>query len=153
GSSAGAGRAGLGVADPAVADPAVADPAVADPAVDDTAAATSQTFAPSVTITSPAPGATFARSPQLPGPMQRLEIAAEAAGLGAGARVTLYVDDRVIAIVDRPPYRALWRLAVGEHVVRAVSTDAGGGRVASEPVAFTVLEREPQAAALAGGGP
>lgn len=102
---------------------------------------------PTLALTNPAPGTTFARSSMLPETHQRLEIAAEPAGLGAGGRVTLFVDDQAIATVTRPPFRTLWRLVPGRHVARAVAFDAAGLHAESEAVAFTVLEQEPVAAA------
>jgi membrane carboxypeptidase/penicillin-binding protein PbpC len=103
---------------------------------------------PAVALTEPAPATSFALSAALPDELERLELAAEPSGLGAGVAVTLFVDDGVVATIRRPPFRALWPLAPGRHVARAVATDASGQRVASAAVPFTVLEREPQSAVV-----
>lgn len=101
---------------------------------------------PALALALPAPAATFALSASLPDELERLELAAEPTGLGAGVVVTLLVNDLPVATLRQPPYRALWTLAAGHHSARAFAVDASGRRVESAPVAFTVLDREPRAA-------
>ena len=91
-------------------------------------------------ITSPAPNAVFALSLQLPRDMQRIEIAAQPADSGAPS-LSLIVDGQVIGSFSRPPYRALWSLTPGEHTAQAVSADAEGKPIESQPVEFLVQDR------------
>ncbi len=88
-------------------------------------------------ITSPAPNAIFALSPQLPLEMQKVEVAAQP---GATPQLSLSVDGHVIASFERPPYRALWPLSPGEHTAVAISVDAEGKGIESEPVQFLVQD-------------
>jgi membrane carboxypeptidase/penicillin-binding protein PbpC len=94
-------------------------------------------------VTSPAPNTTFALSPQLPRDFQSIEVAARSGSLVPLRQVTLLVDGQPLATLARPPYRVMWRLQVGAHQVRAVGVDADGRPTESEPVSFTVLEKEP----------
>ena len=91
-------------------------------------------------ITSPDQGDVYRLSPALPPSEQRIEVAVR---LGEGIRlveVTLYVDGRPLARLTAPPYRAMWPLAPGVHVITATGLDAAGELLESQPVRITVLE-------------
>jgi membrane carboxypeptidase/penicillin-binding protein len=93
-------------------------------------------------ITSPAPNSIFELSPQLPPELQQIEVSARL-GTSTGMReLTLLVDSQPIATFTAAPYRALWRLAPGEHQVQAAGEDANGQRVESAVIRFTVTNRE-----------
>lgn len=87
-------------------------------------------------ITSPARGAHFARSPNIP--PERQQIAIEAAVGGEVTQVTITLDDRLLATMTHSPYRILWELAPGTHRI-AVMARAGDGTVLrGEVVEITV---------------
>jgi hypothetical protein len=52
--------------------------------------------------------------------------------------VSLNVDGGTIAVLTSPPYRALWTMEKGEHVITATGQDAGNRMVSSEPVRISV---------------
>ncbi|RME47193.1 MAG: penicillin-binding protein [Chloroflexi bacterium] len=95
-------------------------------------------------VVNPAPNTTFALSAQLPAEFQRVEVMAQARTTTPLRQVTLLVDGRPLATLDRPPYRALWQLEAGMHQVRAVGVTLDGRQVESEAVRFKVLEEEPR---------
>lgn len=100
-------------------------------------------------ITSPHPNSTFGLTSELPLAFQKIEVAARA-GWGVSLReVTLLVDGEPLVIATRPPYRALWPLEAGQHVVTAVGVDSEGRLVESDVVRFWVEE----AIIAARGGP
>jgi hypothetical protein len=89
-------------------------------------------------VTSPAPNSVFALSSQLPFDAQQLEVAARPHASVVLREVTLLVDGIPLATFTRAPYRALWRLATGEHEVKAIGVDAAGQRVEGGSVRFRV---------------
>jgi 1A family penicillin-binding protein len=95
-----------------------------------------------LSVTSPDQGATIAMSPQVPATMQQLELTAST-GV-ALSQVTIAVDGVAIATLARPPYRAIWQLAPGDHSVRAFGLDANGATVDSLPIVFRVEASEPE---------
>ena len=91
-----------------------------------------------IIITSPHQGSVYRLDAALPRDDQRIEVAARA---GEGVRVaslTLYVDGEVLVSFAAPPYRVMWPLEPGEHVITAVGHDSGGNRLESEPVRIAV---------------
>ncbi len=94
--------------------------------------------APALVVTRPAPRSTFALTAQLPERFQRIELAARPDRAVRLRHVELWVDGRPIATVRRPPYRALWPLALGDHTVEAVGTTLDGRQVRSAAVEITV---------------
>jgi 1A family penicillin-binding protein len=94
-----------------------------------------------LSVAFPDEGAVIAISPQIPAAMQQLELTARAEV--AMRQVTITVDGAAIATLSRPPYRAIWQLTPGDHLVRAVGLDAYGAALDSPPVAFRVETGEP----------
>ncbi|MGB8648240.1 MAG: penicillin-binding protein 1C [Anaerolineae bacterium] len=97
---------------------------------------------PAVVITSPAPNATYAQSPQIPAAMQQIEISARLGALPENqtvSQVLLLIDGQTLATFGNAPYRALWPLSPGEHHVQAIVVLADGQKVAGETVPFTVV--------------
>jgi hypothetical protein len=94
-----------------------------------------------LSVTFPYEAAVIAISPQIPAAMQQLELTARAEV--AMRQVTITVDGAPIATLSRPPYRAIWQLAPGEHLVRAVGLDINGAALDSLPVTFRVETGEP----------
>jgi len=106
----------------------------------DPAAGTSVAAHPrGVFVSLPAENSTFALSPRIPVDQQRLAIAAQVDGLQEIASLDLKVDGRTIATLSRPPYRASWTLAEGDHEARAEARGADGRVTASQAVRFKVL--------------
>ncbi len=91
-----------------------------------------------IVITNPPPNAEFRLSPALPADAQRIPLSVRPAGDFRPTAVTLMLDDRAVAEFRQGPYRILWPLRAGEHVLRAVAVDAAGRRVEGDPVRFTV---------------
>lgn len=91
-------------------------------------------------ITSPSSNSMFALSSQIPLAAQRIEISARAGTSAPVNQVTLVVDGQPFATVTRPPYRALWQLALGEHTVQVVGVSAQGKPIASEVIVFRVVK-------------
>jgi membrane carboxypeptidase/penicillin-binding protein PbpC len=89
-----------------------------------------------LSVTFPDEAAVIALSPRLPEAMQQLELTARSEI--ALKQVTIMVDGDVVATLSRPPYRALWQVVLGEHLVRATGLDANGIPFDSQPVAFRV---------------
>ena len=93
-----------------------------------------------LTITSPHQGSVYRLDPSLPREAQRIEIAALAREGVILARVILYVDGEPLASFDAPPYRVMWPLELGEHIIAAVGSDSAGNRLESEPVRIVVVD-------------
>ncbi len=99
-------------------------------------------------LISPDPGGVYRLSRTLPLGVQALEISARPVG-GAGlAEVTFYLDGNVVGRVSEPPYRVMWPMEPGEHLVWAEASLPSGGTFVSEARRFTVL---PPDAPPAGG--
>jgi hypothetical protein len=95
---------------------------------------------PLLTIVCPDPDSRYRRRASLPAAAQRIEVVARP-GTGAELReVTISVDDRALATLREPPYRAWWPLEPGEHSFRAEATDGRGRESFSDTVRITVLE-------------
>lgn len=90
-------------------------------------------------LVSPDPGGVYRLSTALPLQIQALEISARPVGGVGLADVTFYVDGVAAGRASEPPYRIMWPMQVGEHLVWAEATLPDGRRVASEPRRFTVL--------------
>jgi hypothetical protein len=89
-------------------------------------------------ITSPHEGSVYRLDPSLPQEDQRIEIAARAGDEVNVDRVTIYVGEEPLASFVAPPYRAMWPLVPGEHIITAVGYDTEGNRLESQPVHITV---------------
>ena len=90
-------------------------------------------------ITSPHEGSIYRLDPALPRDDQRIEIAAWASDEVSVAELTFYVDEEPLVSFATPPYRALWPLASGEHIVVVGGYDPAGNRLESQPVHITVI--------------
>ncbi len=91
-------------------------------------------------ITSPHEGSVYRLDPALPREDQRIEIAARAGDEVNPASVTIYVDEEPLVSFAAPPYRVMWPLAPGDHVITVIGLDADGNRLESEPVHITVTK-------------
>jgi hypothetical protein len=89
-------------------------------------------------ITTPIAGSVFAISAGVPRERQRIELRAL-----AGANVvdlTILVDDVPIAMLNQPPYRAIWQLIPGKHHARVEVRDASGHVWRSAEIEFIAQE-------------
>jgi hypothetical protein len=75
-----------------------------------------------LSLTSPADRSVYRIDPGFPLESQRIKI--EAASHSTG-KVTLWVDNQPLAVLDAPPYAAWWQLTPGEHSFWATQTDSG----------------------------
>ena len=73
------------------------------------------------TLTSPADRSVYRIDPGFPLESQRIKI--EAASHITG-KVTLWVDNQPLAVLDAPPYAAWWQLTPGEHSFWATQADS-----------------------------
>jgi 1A family penicillin-binding protein len=95
-------------------------------------------------VTSPPPNSTFSLSEQIPAELQQIEVMARLNTPTTLADTRLLIDGQPIGTFSRPPYRALWRLAAGDHTVQAISVDSQGNPVQSEILHFQVEQPEQQ---------
>ncbi|HVQ41981.1 MAG TPA: Ig-like domain-containing protein, partial [Vicinamibacterales bacterium] len=88
---------------------------------------------PTVALTSPAPGATFAFGASIP-------IAADAADAGGSiATVAFYADGQLLNTDATSPFAFTWpNAAAGSHTLTAVATDNAGQPTTSSPVTVSV---------------
>lgn len=91
---------------------------------------------PSLRLVSPDPQAVYRLSPALPQAAQKLRL--QAVGDADFRRVSLWIDDGLLATLDTPPFEAWWTLSPGQHQVWAEGYDADGAHVVSQPVDFEV---------------
>jgi peptidoglycan/xylan/chitin deacetylase (PgdA/CDA1 family) len=91
------------------------------------------TFAPTVSITSPLTGATVTGN---------VKIVATAADAQTGvASVKFYIDGKLLGTATSAPWQAPWntkKVTTGTHVLTAVATDRAGNSTTSGPVTVTV---------------
>ena len=91
------------------------------------------TFAPTVSITSPANGATVTGN---------IKIVTTPADAQSGvASVAYYVDGVLVGTVTSSPWQLPWntkKVSAGQHVLTAVATDRAGNRTTSVAVTVTV---------------
>jgi len=86
----------------------------------------------------PAPNSVFALSAQMPTPVQRIEIGAQA--WLRLSELTLYVDSERWHHWIEPPYRLLWALEPGQHHLYLEGTTSEGSTVSAGPLVFRVLD-------------
>jgi hypothetical protein len=96
---------------------------------------------PSLRLVSPGPNVVYYLSPDLPADSQRVHI--EAIGQGDLERVSIWVDDQVIATLAQAPYQAWWVLQEGEHRVWAEAVTPEGARLSSQEISFGVKTEQP----------
>ena len=77
-------------------------------------------------------------STALPREDQRLMIEARAGGPAVLTRVTLFVDDQLLASFDAPPYQTWWALEPGDHQIHARGESATGKEIESEAITVIV---------------
>ncbi len=122
----------------------------------------------SIEIVSPAHNSMYEISPQIPAELQKIEVSARLRNLypdassrtipnsssirddaspnpspngrGGLREVILLIDGTPIGNFSSVPYRALWKLAAGEHTAQAIGVTTDGTRVESEIVTFRVIE-------------
>jgi hypothetical protein len=97
---------------------------------------------PSVTMTSPVEGATFAAPASIP-------LAASASSpAGSISSVGFYSGSTLLGTVTTPPYQATWSsVPAGVYTFGAVATDNTGTSTTSVPVHVTVTSSSPTASA------
>jgi peptidoglycan/xylan/chitin deacetylase (PgdA/CDA1 family) len=91
------------------------------------------TFAPTVSITSPVNGATVTGNVKL--------VAAPADAQTGVASVAFYVDGVLVGTTTSSPWQIPWntkKASSAQHVLTAVATDRAGNRATSAPVTITV---------------
>jgi penicillin-binding protein 1C len=76
----------------------------------------------------------------LPGSAQRIAI--EAVGPNTLSRVTIWLDDQPLAVLDAPPYRAWWQLSEGHHEAWAEGLLSNGQATSSPRIEFEVTGEE-----------
>ena len=91
-------------------------------------------------LTSPDQGSHYRLSPEIPQPMQQIDVAARTANGVSLRQVTLLVDGHPLAMLTDPPYRALWPMAAGTHVFTAVGVDTAGNELRGNSVFIEVAE-------------
>jgi hypothetical protein len=91
-------------------------------------------------LTSPDQGGRYRLSSEIPGSAQQIVVTARPADGVAPRQVTLLVDGRPLATLARPPYQALWPIAVGMHEFKVVGLDAEGNNIEGNRVAIEVVE-------------
>ncbi len=98
--------------------------------------------APSVALTSPVSGSSYARRASIP-----LAATATDGGTGGGApsgvaSVQFLDGSTVVATVTTAPYQATWttrpNVKIGQHQLTAVATDVAGSSTTSAPVTITI---------------
>lgn len=98
----------------------------------------SGTSRPALEVISPAQNSIYELSPQIPADQQQVQVTAR---LNQGLKlrhVTLLVDGMPVGAFTTVPYRALWKLAVGQHTAQAIGITTDGAQVTSDVVAFMV---------------
>jgi hypothetical protein len=88
-------------------------------------------------IVSPFQNDRYRISKALPREDQRLMIEARAGGQASFSQVTIYLDERLLASFEQPPYRLWWALEPGQHRIHAAGETAGA-KVVSEPITVFV---------------
>jgi penicillin-binding protein 1C len=94
----------------------------------------------SLVITSPDQGSTFRITSAIPREQQKIEIAARPGPGVVPAQVTLHLDGQPLSRLTRAPYRVMWALEPGRHLVTAEGVDRSGDRLESLPVTIEVVE-------------
>jgi hypothetical protein len=91
------------------------------------------TFPPTVSITSPANGATVTGN---------IKIVAAAADAQSGvASVAFYVDNKLVGTATSSPWQLPWntkKVSPGQHVLTAIAKDRAGNSTTSAAVTITV---------------
>ncbi len=95
---------------------------------------------PGLWVSQPAANSTFAVSPRIPADQQRIALVAQLDGSIDIAEVAFIVDNRRVATLSRPPYRASWTIAVGAHEARAEARAVDGRALTSATVPFRVVK-------------
>ena len=91
-------------------------------------------------LTSPDQGSRYRLSSEIPAEAQQVVVAARPADGVSLRQVTLLADGRPLATLTRPPYQALWPMAVGVHIFTAVGVDGEGNEIEGNRVTVEVVE-------------
>lgn len=91
-------------------------------------------------VVSPAQNSLYETSTQIPEELQRIEVNARLNQALKIVELTLYIDGTAIGTFSSVPYRALWKLSVGEHTAQAIGIAADGTEIKSDVVNFTVVQ-------------
>ena len=89
-------------------------------------------------VISPDPNSVFRLDSTRPAEGQRIALAARASGERGFERVVLRVDGRPVAELTTSPYRTLWSLERGKHLITAVGYGADGTALVSEAIRIMV---------------
>jgi 1A family penicillin-binding protein len=89
-----------------------------------------------IRLVTPATGAVYQLSPQLPAVHQRIRL--EAVGEVPFTAVTFYVNGTPLGTTESRPYEIWWQLALGRHEFTAVGLSADGTAYTSPVVTVTV---------------
>jgi membrane carboxypeptidase/penicillin-binding protein PbpC len=87
-------------------------------------------------LMTPARGATYTLSPNVPRERQRIEIAAHG-GLTTN-ELTILIDGAAVAHFTEPPYRTFWTLTPGHHQLVIRARDRNGQQNETSPVEIVV---------------
>ncbi len=101
---------------------------------------TTSRVAPPLEIVSPFQMDRYMLSPSLPLQDQRIPVEARPGSDVRFVQVTLYVDDKPLASLTRPPYRQWWTLQPGRHRIYAVGETTDGRTIASKAITIIVNE-------------
>jgi hypothetical protein len=98
--------------------------------------------APSIAITSPPAGASFARGAQITLSANTAD-SGSGGGLPSGVARVIYLDGTTqLATTTTEPYQVTWttrkNLKVGSHTLTAIATDVAGNSTTSAPVVITI---------------
>lgn len=87
-------------------------------------------------LISPRPNVTYHLTGDIAQSAQQIAVEAAAQGF---AKVNIWVDDKLLASFNGPPYKAWWPLTVGKHSFRVEGVTSTGETVSGPSVEITVL--------------
>jgi 1A family penicillin-binding protein len=91
-------------------------------------------------LTSPDQGSRYRLAPEIPRAMQQVVVAVRPGDGVTLRQVTLLVDGRPLATLAAPPYRSLWPMSAGTHVITAVGVDGQGNELRGNSVTIEVTD-------------
>jgi membrane carboxypeptidase/penicillin-binding protein len=89
-------------------------------------------------LVSPDPNSVFRLVPGRSAQSQKIALVAEVGSRAEIQRVSLNVDGQSIAVLTSPPFRALWTMERGEHVITATGRGTEDEIMSSDPVRIAV---------------
>ena len=93
-----------------------------------------------LTLIAPLPGATYRLTGDINATAQQLAVEA-AAGQGF-TQISIWVDDKLLATFNGPPYKTWWPLTVGQHSFRVEGLAASTGETLRTPSVEITVEAE-----------